>query len=285
MHKLTSSSILKMKTVLFWMISALLLIFLITLGWYMIRLFATSEYSEQEWRKDYGEEFTIVYKSIDAEYVLDLKAELILARKQIESFFDNNFLHPFTFQILPDRAELDAQWRVSFNQPWFISICWMVGTGSAKTLSILSPREWAIEDCGHDPTNDVEIYKLIVHELTHSYHDQINPSEDIGVYENIGWLIEGVAVYVSNQLEGQQLSSPIEAVRNGQSPLRLEDAWSGKYKYAVSGSLVKYIDEKWGRKTLAKILQYTTEVEILNELQVFEDEFLSGWKAYVLEGN
>ena len=214
--------------------------------------------------------------------VSELKHDVHIASDYIETFFQHKFLYPLKFYILPDRAELDAHWRQSFNQPWFISICWMVGTGSGVNLSILSPRVWAEENCGHDGNDQYEIYKPIVHELTHSYHGQLNPSDDIGIYENIGWFIEGLAVYVAGQLEGVQLAPPIDAIKMGISPRQLEEAWSGKYRYGVSGSMIKYIDTKWGRSTILKLMQYKTEQDILNELNVSESEFLTGWEKFML---
>ncbi|WP_100642510.1 hypothetical protein [Alteromonas facilis] len=254
-------------------------------GWYLVRLLSVSAYEDKPWVAQANEPMNIMYKAVDTGLVVEFQKTLNLAAQHVETYFQRPFAAPLEVHLMPDRAALDAHWRKAFGMPWFISTCWMVGTGAANDLSILSPRIWAEEDCGHDPTNEVEIFKLLVHELTHSYHDQANPSDDIGIYEDIGWFIEGLAVHVSNQLEGDQLASPAEAIIEGMHPKKLEAAWSGKYRYGISGSMVEYIETVWGKDVVRQLLEFTTEEDILSTLQVSEQAFIGGWKEYVLSND
>ena len=79
-----------------------------------------------------------------------------------------------------------------------------------------------------------------------------------------------------------RLSDPREAVRTGATPARLADAWSGRYRYGVSGSLVAYIDSLWGRDAVRDLLAVTTQTQLLERLGVSEQELLARWKAWVM---
>lgn len=196
----------------------------------------------------------------------------------IEEFFGSPFPEPFTLRISPDRAAFTR----FFKDKWGIeeTQCWWVATGVAHDLTILSPRVWSEEACEHDPEDADHVRGIVTHELVHVYHGQHNPGfEEL---EEIGWFIEGLATYVSGQLDQDRLADPREAIVEGAAPSSLEDAWSGRYRYGVSGTLVQSIDETYGRETLTELLPMRTEEELLSALALTEEELLSNWRAFVL---
>jgi len=180
----------------------------------------------------------------------ELRGEIVAARERVESFFGQPFRRAFEVLVLPDRAALDAHWRTAWKLPDFRSECWMVASGSAAELALLSPAAWAKEACEHDAADRAHRAALLAHELVHVFHAQYNPHPDMEGLEGIAWFVEGLAVHGSGQLDDGHLASPREAIERGLAPARLADAWSGRYRYGVSGSLVRWIDRQIGRRRL-----------------------------------
>jgi len=159
----------------------------------------------------------------------------------------------------------------------------MVASGIANSLSILSPRVWMEEACEHDPADSAHLGELITHEMVHVYHGQLSPRPDFAGMDDIGWFVEGLATYVSGQLEGSHRYRDRQAIDSGAAPDNLEDAWSGNYRYGVCGSLVKFIDVTYGRDMIKSLLPAVTEEEILTKLKSTESELLGRWREYVVD--
>jgi len=121
----------------------------------------------------------------------------------------------------------------------------------------------------------------MVHELVHVFHGQLNPTGDFTGAEEVGWFVEGLAVHVSGQLERGHLAEPREAINQGVAPVRLVDAWSGKYRYGVCGSLVAYLDVTYGREVIRKMLAVTNQADLLALVGVTESELLDQWRKFV----
>jgi hypothetical protein len=65
----------------------------------------------------------------------------------------------------------------------------------------------------------------------------------------------------------------------GRAPARLADAWSGRWRYGVSGSLVGYVDSLRGRRAVVAILADTSQASLLGHLDLTEDQLLAGWRV------
>lgn len=215
----------------------------------------------------------------DAEIAAELTSMLDAGVVTVEAFFGHPFRTPFDVVVLPDRAAFDR----SFPPEWGVpeTECWMVATGVADSLRILSPRAWSAEACEHDGEDDAHVRGIVVHELTHVYHGQYHPTGDFAGTEEIGWFVEGLAVVVSGQLDEKRADAK-DAVEQGQAPARLAEAWSGRYRYAVSGSMVAFIETLAGREALFHALGFTRESELLELLGLQEQEFLDAWSEYAL---
>src|SRR5262249_36593925 len=149
-------------------------------------------------------------------------------------------------------------------------------------LSILSPERWRDEACEHDPDDPHELAALIAHELTHTYHAQVNPVLDAGgdAADSMAWFVEGLAVVVSGQIDdGHEAPAP-EAIATGHAPAHLAEAWSGEYRYGVSGSLVRFVDQTWGRATVVRMLGARDGADLLAMLGVDEAALLERWEAW-----
>lgn len=189
------------------------------------------------------------------------------------------FSETVAVRILPDRKEFSAALR----EAWGLqdTACWMVGGADDHVLYLLSPAVWGEEACDHDPGDDLHRRMLVAHEAVHVFHGQVNPGEDLGLLEDLGWFIEGLATYVSGQFDRSHAVRAREAVASSAAPERLDQAWSGPFRYGVAGSMVAFIDHHWGRQTLRDALMVTSQSALLNLLGTTEPAFLRDWKNWL----
>jgi hypothetical protein len=223
--------------------------------------------------------FELHFAPEDSEIAPELGRVLDEGRARIEAFFGEPFAEPVRVDVLGDREAFTA-W---FPAEWGMgeTACWMVATGVADGMAVLSPRVWRTDACEHDPDDATHVRDLLVHELVHVYHARHNPTRDFTGAEGIGWFLEGLATYASGQLDTGHRDRAREAVERGAVPKRLEEAWSGPYRYGVSGTLVEYLDRTFGREALVEMLAFTGEEELLAFVGVTEDELLAAWKDFV----
>jgi hypothetical protein len=97
--------------------------------------------------------------------------------------------------------------------------------------------------------------------------------------DDLGWFVEGVAVLASGQLDVEHRDDARQAIAAGRAPTRLADAWSGRWRYGVSGSLTEYVDRTSGRRAIIAMLTDTTNAGVLGRLGVAEAELLNRWRA------
>jgi hypothetical protein len=55
----------------------------------------------------------------------------------------------------------------------------------------------------------------------------------------------------------------------------------GKLKYGLSGSMVMYIDNKYGRNKLKELLKFNAVTDILNTLGTSETNLLGVWRIFI----
>ncbi|MEJ2218331.1 MAG: nuclear transport factor 2 family protein [Gemmatimonadota bacterium] len=198
---------------------------------------------------------------------------------RIADFFGAPFLDSVAVQVVRDRAAFDstlkAMWGLSSTQ------CWMVAAAGARRLIVLSTEVWASQACEHDAGDPEHVRGIIAHELVHAYHGQRNPSDDFAGMDDMGWFVEGLAVLASEQLRLSHAADAEAAIAAEAAPTRLADGWSGRYRYGVAGSMVAYIDRRWGRATIVRLLRATTNDEVLAVLGTNEAGFLAGWRRWV----
>lgn len=196
----------------------------------------------------------------------------------VSKFFGTRFPSAFEVEIFANRAALDKAIKDRWNMP--PTEKWMVASGGSANLFVLSPRVWKIEATGHDGDDPKHVQEIVTHELTHVYHGQVCPKKDFDGMEKSAWFIEGLATYVAGQLEGRHNSAE-QAIRSGKAPKTLEAAWSGDFRYGVAGSMVRYVDRKYGRSKLIGLLKLGDNAAILKSLGVTETQFMKGWLASV----
>jgi hypothetical protein len=157
----------------------------------------------------------------------------------------------------------------------------MIASGVADRLDLLSPEAWASEACDHNANDSTEIRHVIWHELVHVFHGQHNPDHTFSYIEKLDWLVEGIATYVSGQLDEKRIQPVRQMLVNNKTPSSLDEFWKGQNKYGLSGSIVAFIDNKYGRKKVFELLNQTNKQNVLKNLAVSEDQLLSDWKASI----
>jgi hypothetical protein len=210
----------------------------------------------------------------------DLARHVDAGRKRITRYFGKPFRKLFKVVVLDSRAAMDRY----FEERWGMEKTerWMVAAGVADTLVILSPRVWSTEAVDHDGTDARHVAEVVAHEMVHVYHGQNNPSHEFDGMDDLGWFVEGLATLVSGQLANSHANAAREAITTGRDPRSLAAAWSGKYRYGVCGSLVGYVESRWGRKKVASLLSVTRPEEALRILGTSEQDLLAGWKRWVV---
>jgi len=201
-------------------------------------------------------------------------------QRQVEAFFHQRFTEVIHMTVVPHRAEFDAAFPASWGMGK--TECWMVATGVADFLVMLSPSAWKQETCEHNPDDATEVQRIVTHELVHVFHGQHNPSRDFTGADDIGWFVEGLAVLASGQLDDARLSRTVDAVRAGDVPKALSEVWTGPNRYGRAGSLVQYLDVKLGRARLRELLRVVKQPELLANIGLTEQQLLRDWQAWLL---
>ena len=230
------------------------------------------------WKKSINKGYSISYTSNDEKDAKKLNIYIQSGINFIAAFFDNSFHDTFNVYIFPDRSSLDKQWQKDWNDPTFRSECWMIASGVAYRLDILSPNVWAKEACDHNANDRTETRKVVWHELVHVFHGQFNPDHTFNYIEKMDWLVEGAATFVSGQLDDKRLQRVKQMIMDKKTPASLDDFWKGQDRYGLSGSIVAYIDKKYGRQKLFELLKQVNKETVLKSLNISEEQLLSDWK-------
>jgi hypothetical protein len=235
--------------------------------------------NDPAWKVKRNKDFDIYYTAADGKRKKEYDAFIRNGTRTTQSFFTSHYLERFEVYIHPDRRSLDRTWQKEWKMPEFRSECWMVASGVAKRLDLLSPRVWDTQACEHQSSGKAETQRIITHELVHVFHAQRNPDPDFSDVSGIDWLVEGLATYVSGQLDSARIQQVREAVAKNEIPVSLDEFWTGKIKYGLSGSAVAFIEKKYGRSMLLTLMKSSTLQQVMQSLQTTEQVFIAEWKA------
>lgn len=234
-----------------------------------------------DWIAEKHRGYTLHYKKLDEAHKTEYLKFIEHGMQSVHAFFKEPFQRDFEIYIHPNRQSLDKQWQKDWSMPDFKSECWMVASGVAKKLDAISPAQWDAEACEHSYSDKSKTQQLITHELFHVYHGQFNKSSDFSDVENIDWLVEGLATYASGQCDKERMNEVKKALTENKTPSSLDKFWFGNLKYGLSGSVVMFIDQRFGRAKLTELLKFNKKTEVLSALQITEENFLEDWRKYV----
>lgn len=196
-------------------------------------------------------------------------------QRVVEAFFGGTFA-PYRLELAASHAEMERLGGGPLP-------CFAVGMGTGSLLLLLDPSDparWRTEACAHEHDDEADVDRVIVHELVHVFHGQQRPDDrELERAEEVGWFVEGLATYASGQLDAEREQQLRAVLAAGQAPRRLADAWAGNARYAVCGSLVRFVDQRLGRAGLKRLLAASTNAELLAALGLTEAELLAAWQA------
>ncbi len=235
------------------------------------------------WLRQEQKGYTIYYTANDHNNIEDYKIYFDKGKMSVTTFFQSAYPDQFDVYIHPDRISLDSTWQKDWNMPGFKSQCWMVASGVADKLDIISPKRWDSLACEHTYSNSTETKRLITHELVHVYHGQQNVSPDFSDVTGIDWFVEGLATYASGQCDSIRINEVKKAVVANEIPTELNKFWTGNLRYGLSGTVVMYLDKRYGRDKLVSLLEYNSITELMDSLETTESDIIAGWKNYLNE--
>jgi hypothetical protein len=245
----------------------------------------TLDERQQKWQVEQLKQFTFFYVAADdaqkTEYVKFIENGI----GAVESFFGASYKNRFDVYVHPNRKSLDSTWQHDWKIPDFKSECWMVASGVATKIDMISPKRWDTEACEHKYADTQKTQQLIIHELVHVFHGQQNVSPDFSDVTDIDWFVEGLATYVSGQCTTERLAEVKKTIAENRIPQSLNQFWSGKLKYGLSGSVVMFIDKKYGRPKLIELLKFNTFTDVLTTLATDEATLLKEWEEYLILDN
>jgi hypothetical protein len=230
---------------------------------------------DNTWLTQKNKNYNLLYTSTDVKNLMDNGIVFV------NNFFGATYNKSFDVIIHPNRHSLDSTWRKDWGMPDFKSECWMVASGIATKLDIISPITWDKEACEHIYSQTKKTQQLITHELVHVYHGQLNPSPDFSKVEGLDWFVEGLATFASGQCDLTRIVEIKNAISQNKIPDGLDNFWTGNLKYGLSGSVVMFIDKKYGRAKLKQLLPLTKKSDLLSVLKITETDLLLEWKAYM----
>jgi hypothetical protein len=230
------------------------------------------------WKRIVKKGYNIYYTGDDEDRVKKITTYIQSGIDHIRNSFRHSFRDTFDVYVFPERSSLDKQWQKDWNDPTFKSECWIIASGVAHRLDLLSPNAWQKEACDHNANDSAEIRQVIWHELVHVFHGQYNPDHTFNYIEKLDWLVEGTATFISGQLDEERLKRVRQMIADKKTPPTLDDFWKGQEKYGLSGSMVAFIDKNYGRKKLFELLQQTNKTKALEALAISETQLLSEWR-------
>ena len=233
--------------------------------------------------KEYYQDYRLFYDQIDVSGIPLYRQYFDHSLDLVRKFTQDSFDQSFDIYVHPDRISIDSAWQTNWNLPSFHSDCWMVASGVGARFDLLSPRVWETEACEHQVDDTIATQKLIAHELFHVFHGQRNVSADFSETDNIDWFVEGFATYASGQCDQERIEAVKEAIKLDQIPASLDNFWTGTLRYGLSGSVVLYLDQQFGRRTILKLLKFNKKDQILDALKMSEKVLLTEWKTFILK--
>ncbi|MCP4120448.1 MAG: hypothetical protein GY751_01700 [Bacteroidetes bacterium] len=235
----------------------------------------------QDWKKQQQAAYGFYFTDSD-QVSADIYSGMVdFGFEAVTDFFGVAFPFPFDVYVHPDRASLDFTWQQDWGMPGFTSACWMVASGIGEKLDILSPRTWSTQACEHSAEDLEATQRLITHELVHVFHGQVNASSDFSDITGLDWFVEGLATYASGQCDPVRMEAVNSAMEQNEVPDSLDQFWTGNIRYGLSGSMVMFIDHRYGREKVTSLLGFNRKADLLEALNTNESQLLEQWRHFM----
>lgn len=225
---------------------------------------------------------TFRYVAADADVVISLRDLVRSGSANASAFLGLPYPEPLTVEVAPSWDQFVGRFRENYRVS---PECGTLGAALRTTFQILTPRVWRTKPCPHDPDRPGLLSRAVWHELIHVLHMQqqlAQRPEATNFYPTPRWIIEGLAVYGSGQLDTDFAGYARSRLQAGFAPTTLAEVSNDPHLFGLAGSLVGYIDALYGRATMGRLVRVRTDAEALAVMGADEATLVSGWRQSVL---
>ena len=232
----------------------------------------------ESYRYVQNENITVYYIGNDSRFVVEIKEGIIDACKELEEYFqlgDRKF--SIRAILAMNRREYDYMSKIilklSSNNTSKRS---EVAITSKNDLLILSP--FAYEEESTYTYDDNQLKKIIYSQVVHIFHEFLSLNSEV----SYTWLGQGIAMYLSELWKEGEVKKVIdEAIKNDIIP-HLKEIQGNKSLYKTwAWTIVKYIEETYGKETINKIIRSYDEEDIFNIIKSSINDFEVQWKIWL----
>jgi hypothetical protein len=232
------------------------------------------------WVRENDAKLTLTFRPPDSTIARTVRRYATAGLDRAEQTFQVPYRARFELVVYPDRRSMIDRWRQAWNQPGFESKCWMVAAGWAAELSVLSPRVWAADACGHDAADSDHVSLIVAHEMVHVLHAQSNRAYGT-LQGSTPWLSEGLAVYASGQWTREYAPRARAVARAGSLPGSFQAIWPTSDGYALAGAAVAYIAATRGEGILSNLMSADSWPAALGILDTTEANLILALQAWL----
>jgi hypothetical protein len=198
-----------------------------------------------------------IYRLIHDDVTLDIENEYNRVIEEIKEFFNEEWQQGTKPIVCLVSSKKEYNMILQENTPDYL-----VGNVNGSTIYIVDPNTIEKETNGVHKKKD--FVKLLKHEMMHVYttfYSQFSFTP--------AWLMEGIAVHFAQQHK-------IEVGFDKEKILNNMFHFNGDF-YSESGNFVKYLDEKYGREKLKKIIKNSWQAKDIESFkkifyEVYEEE-------------
>lgn len=182
--------------------------------------------------------------------------------------------------IAPDREEYD---RLVSHLTKVPTSKGRLGQPQGHDLYLISPNVWPIsvhpDYLGPDGACDRKVYRqFIEHEIIHMIEEYSSPRNAMEIRPQ--WWGDGIAVYATGQYSDRINRKEMEKDLSAEKFPRLAEM-KGRDAYVWGWSLVRFIEKRFGRGALKRIIKESYTADIPAFLKLRRKEFESEWRKAV----
>ena len=190
---------------------------------------------------------TVYYPAAQVEQARAILLQAEKSYRELRHFFNAAPSSGFSVYLAQNRAHLNLMYKKQSPE-------WVVGFGlSDSEVAVLDPKDWT-----EGSRKFVNLDRLIKHEMVHAFTQGLNGKKQASPCFYIDnkkeaapspfWFEEGLAVYVSGQLEDWA-----NAVRYDPAGKRFAQMTDGGYP--VFGTIAEFLFERFGRDKILAVIR------------------------------
>jgi len=224
------------------------------------------------------ENVTVYYVGNDRRFVIEVMEGVLYSYKELEKYFqlgDRKF--SIRAILAMNRREYDYISKIilklSCNNTSKRS---EVAITSKNDLLILSP--FAYEEESTYTYDENQLKKIIYSQVVHIFHEFLSLNSEV----SYTWLGQGIAMYLSELWKEGEVKKVIdEAIKNDIIPHLKEIQESKSLFKTWAWTIVKYIEETYGKEIINKIIRNYDEEDIFNIIKSSINDVEVQWKIWL----